>query len=500
MKDHNSIDVVICGAGAAGLTLAIDLARRGVSFRLIDRLDSPFAGSRGKGIQPRTQEVFEDLGIVDRLFSVGGLYPPVWTYGDGDVGEKQDIAADLPTPEEPYRAALMVPQSRTEAVMRDRLAELGHHPHYGCTLDRFDQDADGVTVQTVGSEGETLRCRYLVGADGGHSAVRSLLGVGFPGKTLGVRAIVADIELDGLESSVWHRFNHGDMARQIALCSLPHTGLFQLQAPLPLEGEADLSVEGLQRFIDDRVGGRDLVVRSVAWASAYGMNARLADRYRVGRVFLIGDAAHIHPPTGGQGLNTSIQDAYNLGWKLGAVLAGAPDALLDSYEPERRPIAAGVLDLSTGLLEKAKRGDMTRGREVHQLDLGYTQSSLSLEAPERHAGLHAGDRMPDAALRGAGGQRLRLFDLLRGPQATLLVFGTPQDLPVASPGVHRHAIGPDGDVIDEEDYFRTRCGLRDGDMILVRPDGYVGAIVARGGHETLARYLVHLTPASACPP
>jgi hypothetical protein len=121
-----------------------------------------------------------------------------------------------------------------------------------------------------------------------------------------------------------------------------------------------------------------VTVRRVAWASAYGMNARLADRYRVGRVLLMGDAAHIHPPTGGQGLNTSVQDAYNLGWKLAAVLAGAPDALLDTYEEERRPIAADMLGLATGLLDKAKQGDMKRGREVHQLDLNYRFSSLSL--------------------------------------------------------------------------------------------------------------------------
>jgi 2-polyprenyl-6-methoxyphenol hydroxylase-like FAD-dependent oxidoreductase len=491
MEDRSDVDVLICGAGAAGLTLAIDLARRGVSFRLIDRLDQPFAGSRGKGIQPRTQEVFEDLGIIDRLFATGGLYPLQREYrDDGGVEERQEAAIDPPTAEEPYRAALMVPQFRTEAAMRDRLAELGHRPLYGRDLEGFDQDTGGVTVRIAGPDGlESLRCRYLVGADGGRSVVRHRLGIGFPGKTLGVRAVVADIELDGLDRDVWHRFNEGDMARQIGLCPLPQTDLFQLQAPIAPEGEPDLSVGGLQRFIDDRIGGRGLTVRSVAWASAYSMNARLADRYRIDRVFLIGDAAHIHPPTGGQGLNTSVQDAYNLGWKLGAVLAGAPDALLDSYEEERRPIAAGVLGLSTDLLEKAKRGDMRRGREVHQLDLGYPESSLSLEIPARFGGLLAGDRMPDAPLRGAGGQPARLFDLLRGPHMTLLLFGAARDLPAARPGLQCRAIGADGDLLDDGDRFRILCGLDTGDMLLVRPDGYVGAIVARGEHGALARYL-----------
>ena len=485
------IDVLICGAGAAGLTLAIDLARRGVSFRLIDRLDQPFAGSRGKGIQPRTQEVFEDLGIIDRLFAAGGLYPPQREYrNDGSVVESQAIVVDTPTAEEPYRSALMVPQVRTEAVMRDRLAELGHHPLYGRTLERFNQDAAGVTARLAGPDGpETLRCRYLVGADGGRSAVRQALGIGFPGKTLGVRAIVADIVLDGLDRTVWHRFNEGDMARQIGFCPLPRTDLFQLQAPIPLEEEADLSVEGLQRFIDGRIDGRGLTVGSVVWASAYSMNARLADLYRVDRVFLIGDAAHIHPPTGGQGLNTSVQDAYNLGWKLGAVLAGAPDALLDSYEEERWPIAAGVLGLSTDLLERAKRGDMRRGREVHQLDLGYRASSLSLQRPVRDAGLFAGDRMPDATLRGAGGRALRLFDLLRGPHATLFAFGDVPEAIGPRAGLRVHAVGPNGDILDPGDEFRTGCAVSAGDLLLVRPDGYVGAIVASAEREALSRHL-----------
>ncbi len=260
MEDPGTIDVLICGAGAAGLALAIDLARRGVSFRLIDRLDQPFAGSRGKGIQPRTQEVFEDLGIIDRLFAVGGLYPMQREYRcDGSVEESQGLAIEPSTAQEPYRAPLMVPQFRTEAVMRERLAELGHRPLYGCALEGFDQDAEGVTARLVGPGGpEMLRCRYLVGADGGRSVVRHTLDIGFPGKTLGVRAVVADLVLEELGRDVWHRFNEGDMARQIGLCPLPHTDLFQLQAPIPLDEETDLTVEGLQRFIDDRIGGRGL--------------------------------------------------------------------------------------------------------------------------------------------------------------------------------------------------------------------------------------------------
>ncbi len=175
------------------------------------------------------------------------------------------------------------------------------------------------------------------------------------------------------------------------------------------------------------------------------MNARLAARYRAGRVFLAGDAAHIHPPTGGQGLNTSVQDAYNLGWKLGAVLRGAPDALLDSYQEERRPVAAQMLGLATGLLEAAKQGSMRRGREVHQLDIGYPQSSLVLEKPARQGGVLAGDRAPDAPMRGAAGLPVRLFELFRGPHWTLLGYGV-ERLGAVTPrrGLRIHAVGPRG--------------------------------------------------------
>ena len=176
-----------------------------------------------------------------------------------------------------------------------------------------------MTARLAGPGGEEpIRSRYLVGADGGRSFVRHGLGVGFPGETLGVRAVVADVILTGLGRDAWHRFNEGAMAAQMALCPLAGTDMFQLQAPIPLTGDIVLSAAGLGAMVAARTGRDDIRVQSVAWASAFEMNARLADRYRVGRVFLAGDAAHIHPPTGGQGLNTSVQDAYNLGWKLAA--------------------------------------------------------------------------------------------------------------------------------------------------------------------------------------
>ena len=177
MTENLAADVLICGAGAAGLTLAIDLARRGMSFRLIDKMDGPFRGSRGKGIQPRTLEISEDLGIIDRIVAVGGLYPPQREYrADGSFTESAVVEHVASTPAEPYRIPLMVPQFLTERVMRERLVEFGHRPEFGCELVGLDQDRDGVTARLASKAGEeVIRARYLVGADGGRSFVRHAL-------------------------------------------------------------------------------------------------------------------------------------------------------------------------------------------------------------------------------------------------------------------------------------------------------------------------------------
>jgi 2-polyprenyl-6-methoxyphenol hydroxylase-like FAD-dependent oxidoreductase len=486
-----AVDVLICGAGAAGLTLAIDLARRGVSFRLIEKMDAPFGGSRGKGIQPRTQEVFEDLGIIDRIVAAGGLYPPQREYrADGSYVESDVMEHEDATPAEPYHIPLMVPQFLTEGVMRERLAEIGHEPGYGCELVGFEQNEGGLTARLLGKRGvESIRVRYLVGADGGRSFVRHALDIGFHGKTLGVRAVVADVILTGVGRDAWYRFNEGAMEAQMALCPLAGTDMFQLQAPIPLEGDIDLSAEGLTRMVAERTARDDIRIQSVSWASVYSMNARLADRYRVGRVFLVGDAAHIHPPTGGQGLNTSVQDSYNLGWKLKAVLAGAPDTLLDTYEEERRPIAAGMLGLATKLLDAAKRGEIRRGREVRQLDLGYADSSLALEKPERAGGLLAGDRAPDAPLRGAAGQTRRLFDLFHGPHLTLLGYEVGRPVISPRPNLHIHLIGTQAELDDDAGYFAAAYAPSPGDWFLIRPDGYIGAIIGAQEPGVIDRYL-----------
>src|SRR5262245_43177211 len=487
-----STDVLICGAGAAGLTLAIDLARRGVGFRLIDKIKAPFQGARGKAIQPRSQEVFEDLAIVDRVVASGGPYPPQRVYRDnGSYQESLIMEQRDPTPDEPYAIAIMVPQFLTEAAMRERLAELGQRLEYGVELEGFAQDAEGVTARISGPDGITsLRTRYLVGADGGGSLVRRTINIGFPGKSLDIRAVVADVFVEGLSRDAWHRFNDGTPL-QISLCPLSGTDLFQLQAIIPLDVDIERSTRGLAATVARRTGRPDVLIRAVSWVSAYNMHARLADRFRVGRVFLAGDAAHIHPPTGGQGLNTSLQDSYNLGWKLAAVLNGAPEALLASYEEERRPIAAAMLGLSTKLLDELKTpGGMRRGRETQQLDLGYLQSALSFERPLRTSGLRAGHRAPDAPIRGAAGVPTRLFKLFQGPHWTLLGYEVDRVTAVRPrAGLHVHTVGLRGDIVDDGGHIRDGYRLEPGTWVLIRPDGYIGAIISGDAGPDLERYL-----------
>jgi 2-polyprenyl-6-methoxyphenol hydroxylase-like FAD-dependent oxidoreductase len=444
------------------------------------------AGSRGKGIQPRTQEIFEDLGVIDRIVASGGKYPIQRFYGVDGFVEKQPIETAEPTPAEPYQMALLVPQFLTERRLRERLAELGVQPLYRHELVGLEQDQTGVSAQISNLDGEVaVRCRYLVGTDGGSSFVRPALGIPFPGKTLDVRAIVADVHLEGISRDAWHHWGQGTPA-QVSLCPLYGTDLFQYQAPIPFDLDVDLSASGLAALLAERTGRDDVTIRDVTWGSAYEMNARLADAYQVGRVFLAGDSAHCHPPTGGQGLNTSVQDSYNLGWKLAAVLGGAPESLLATYEEERRPIAETVLGLSVKLLEAAKNRETGRGREESQLDLGYPDSSLSIGDSPSTACVLPGDRAPDAPVLGAGGLPTRLFNLFCGPHWTLCGYeADAENAPAPRRGLHIHLIGPLGEILDLDGHVQRAYGLMPGQWVLVRPDGYVSAITEAANLSTI---------------
>ena len=505
--DVDAVDVLICGGGATGLTLALELARRRIAFRIVDRLAAPFPGSRGKGLQPRTLEIFDDLGVLHRVLERGGAYPPKRAYApDGSFVDSALVAPRAPTPAEPHGMPLIVPQFATEDVLRARLRELGHAIEFGIALERLEQDADKVTAGLCGPAGPcTVSARYVVGADGGRSTVRHLLGIDFPGEMLDGRAIVADVQLGGLARDAWHMFNEAS-PDLLALCPLPGTDLFSLMAPLPCEAGPDLSATTpaslIGALVRARSGRQDIVVGAVRWASTFRMGARLAARYRGGRVFLAGDAAHVHPPAGAQGLNTSVQDAYNLGWKLAAALAPdnatIADRLLDSYETERRPVGAAMLTLATRLLHAAQRGDLRRDRTVRQLDLAYRASPLALDMPpgpqSGRPGVAAGDRAPDAPLSTRAGQPTRLFALFAGPHWTLLGRDVARArlAGLERAGLHIHLFGDAGDLVDDAGHVADAYALGRGDVVLVRPDGHVGARVATGtpgAWHALAAYL-----------
>ncbi|WP_409470073.1 FAD-dependent oxidoreductase [Streptomyces sp. HC307] len=451
-------DVLIVGAGPTGLALGIDLARRGVPALVVERADRLFPGSRGKGIQPRTMEVFDDLGVVDAILAAGGGYPVgmIWQNGER-VGEHRMIDPADTTEDSPYAEPWMVPQWRTQEILRARLEELGGRVSFGREAVGVEQDADGVTTRFA--SGEDVRARYAVACDGGRSALRRALGIGMTGETIDpAPTLVADVRITGLDRDNWHIFPpRGEGDDFLAVCPLAGTEDFQVVAQFPEGATPDLSLDGVRKLVAARSHLVPEDVTEVRWASDFRPRTALADRFRDGRVFPAGDAAHVHSPAGGQGLNTSVQDAYNLGWKLGAVLrAGAPASLLGTYEEERRPIAADMLGLST----RVHRGETRRGEATRQLGLGYRNSSLTEETrTDAGAGVRAGDRAPDGIT-----EEVRLFDAFRGPHWTLLTVGTEADLPALPvPTVRIPAC--------KAQQMHQTYGAG---VFLIRPDGYVG--------------------------
>ncbi|MEW2223071.1 FAD-dependent monooxygenase [Streptomyces sp. NPDC006990] len=484
--------VLVVGAGPTGLALACDLRRRNIEVRVVESRDRLARGSRGKGIQPRTMEVLDDLGLAPAVRAAGGPYPRMLIRRPGLPAAEWDIIERAETRDDtPYAEVWMLPQWRTQELLHARLRELGGDVEFGAGVTHLTQDPDGVTARL--STGETVRTRYAVACDGGRSTVRAALGIGMTGESVDAEpSLVADVRIPGLDRGHWHAWQD-DAHGTLALCPLPGTDTFQLvaqRAALAAEGEDPAPV--LRRLLAARTDLAPEQLEEVLYASQFRVNAAMADRFRRGRVLLAGDAAHIHSPAGGQGLNTSVQDAYNLGWKLGLVLHGhAGEALLDSYEKERAPLAARVLGLSTRLHGRAER----RGGETGQLGIGYPDSPLTrYPAVPLPGGPAPGDRAPDARLPVGGsgpaahgssgaaagsreatapGGHGRVFDLLRGPHATLLAVGDaapPRGLP---PYVRTRVIPPAG-------------AYRNGTFYLVRPDGYLALVT--GDPREVAAY------------
>ncbi|WP_329255917.1 FAD-dependent monooxygenase [Actinoallomurus sp. NBC_01490] len=492
--------VLVVGAGPTGLTLACDLVRRGITCRIIDRSPGPREGSRGFGVKPRTLAVFDALGIADTVIQAARADTHLRVYLGTDpiyTGRSEPAA---PTADTPYPGPVSLPQSRTEAILRARLAELGESVRFGSCLTGLDQDADGVTA-TIATDGEeeTLRAAYLVGCDGGGSTVRKLLGIGFPGRTEeDMRALLADVEVHGLEPRDAVHLWLG-ARRMMAVRPWPGAATSQVVTSIAPGRTVEPSVGELTRLVAEQSGRDDIRLGTPTWLSVWRYNLRLADRYRSGRAFLAGDAAHVHSPFGAYGMNTGIQDAYNLGWKLDlAVRDRAAPGLLDTYEAERRPAGQAALDASDRglssavtpprvlrpvvrhligpLLSRMRAG----GRDDHPT---YHDGPLSVQA-SRRTRVRAGDPAPDGVLTTPRGDRIHLYDLYRAPGFTSLSFDRERQVYVTTPPAYTRGTGHD----DPDGTVRGAFGVRPGTTVVIRPDGYIGLIAPTSGPE-LPAYL-----------
>jgi 2-polyprenyl-6-methoxyphenol hydroxylase-like FAD-dependent oxidoreductase len=462
-------DVLIVGAGPTGLTLACELLRRGVGCRIVDKAASPATTSRALGLQPRTLELFDAMGVVDRVLATGGPVTDANLYR-GDRLLLTLSAAGLRNLDTPYPRLWITPQASVERPLIERLLELGGTVERSRELADFRQ-MDSRVIATVrhgdSYETEEVHASWLVGCDGAHSRVRKALGVTFEGGTYEEKFLLADADLDwSRERDRTHTWFPPD--GMFTVFPLPGSSQWRIFAVLEDEAAPPLSLELFQRLLRERTGDAKTTLYNPTWMSNFTINRRMVDRYRVKRAFLAGDAAHVHSPFGAQGMNTGIQDAYNLGWKLALVVQGeASGLLLDTYEEERLPVARGVLaqtDTNTRVLLSDNpimrflrehvltldRVQAYAARRSSQLFINYRSSSLSRShggtriakstgmampwaRPSGRAGLkdllrfrggpRAGDRAPDGpSIRAASREKTSLFREFRGTSFSLLLF------------------------------------------------------------------------------
>jgi 2-polyprenyl-6-methoxyphenol hydroxylase-like FAD-dependent oxidoreductase len=491
------LDVLVVGAGPTGLVLAAQLCAYGVRFRLVDRQADRVHESRALAVQPRTLEVLAGLGVSDELVAAGNAAVHLRLHLGATVVPVALSATGVG--DTPYPFLLFLSQAETERILAAHLDRHGVRVEREVRLVALDQDGERATCRLRHGDGreETVRARYVAGCDGARSTVREQAGIPFEGAPYPQTFVLGDLEADGLEPGAAHAYPTDSGI--LFFFPLGQPASWRMLAIRPPGRYGEVTLDELQAIVDSQAADPPRL-RDPVWMTDFRLYLRGAARYRSGRVFLAGDAAHIHSPAGGQGMNTGIQDSVNLGWKLGLVLRGqGREALLDTYEAERAPVGHAVLRLTDRLFRLATTGNravrtartrllpvlapvvLRSGtvraaalRTVSQLGIGYRDSPASTEGDRAwRRGPRAGDRLPDGPLV-HNGQRTGLHALLRGPGYHLLLTGAvPDAAPLEKrwPGlltVHRldgrNATAP------------RRLGLRRcaPAQYLVRPDGHIG--------------------------
>ena len=517
-------DVLIVGAGPTGLMLANQLARRGVRFRIIDRHAGPAVQTRALGVQARTLEIYSHLGIANRALELGNraLGANIWARGRraarvpvGDIGQGLS----------PYPYLLILGQDDNERLLGDALRQHGRDVEWNTELVGLTQHADRVIAQLKHADGSVRESTagWVGGCDGARSAVRELNHIVFQGAPYEDVFFVADTVMTGpmvpdeLNVYLWRKGFH----LFFPMRGTDHWRLVGI-VPEELRGRDDLTLDEVMPSILKEAGS-GLTLRSCSWFSTYRIHHRRAQRFREGRCFLMGDAAHIHSPVGAQGMNTGLQDAYNLGWKLALVVSGRADAaLLDSYEDERIPVAEALLSTTdrlfslvisdnwtTGLLRTrlvpqllgiAIRSPRVQKRAfltISQTGITYRKSRLSETLPGiPESGARAGDRFPWMRLSFTkGGPREDLYGKIDDTRFTLILIGQAAPAGEIPPldGALQILTIP---VNAENRVELERVNVPETAYYLVRPDGYVGLAGVRVDIAEVNRYVserLHLT-------